>query len=138
MSPSSGELLRDHPDVPAAARAYIGGLERGDVDAAADAFSATCLYSRDTGPSRDGRIEVRDREAVRAFLRQRGRQPWLHHCEVVASSGRRHFVEGWVSDGEGTVLGSFCVSFEVDDDGRLCRSVAYSASPPVGSVGNDS
>ncbi len=128
------DLLRDHPGVPEAVRAYITGLETGDFESAAKAFSAPCLYSRDLGPSGAGRVELTDPESILAFFRERGRQPWLHHCDTVAVAGARHLVEGWVSDGAGQLLGSFCVSFEAGEDGKLRRAVAYSASPPVGTV----
>jgi hypothetical protein len=122
--------------LPEIATSYFGHLSAGSFAAAAACFSADGFYSHPPyDPGSDGptgrRIEARGRAEIESVFGLRGPRDW-HHELASDTIGRRFYVEGVVRTSDDVALLSYLSVGDLDDDGLICRYVAYDSRPPVG------
>jgi hypothetical protein len=116
-------------DARAVLDAYFEHLEAGRFEAAADCFSADCLYSHPPYAPGAGRVEFRGRAELLAGFVARGNRPYEHEISVALQHGSECLLEGTAT---GTALGgSFVSSLSLDADGRIRRYAAFYCEPPV-------
>jgi hypothetical protein len=121
---------------------YLAAMDRFDVEAILDCFSAEVEYGHprvtEFDPSLTKPILV-GRERLGQFLTFRGKENSEHHVTAFARGGMvpgpladlRHgsycFAAGTGRNGDQLV--SFCTIFQLDDDNRICRYAPHVASP---------
>jgi hypothetical protein len=99
---------------------YFQTLNSGDFSAAAACFSRDCLYSHPPYHPGEPQAEFRGREALAAeWPTQRGAKRVATEIVRCVQSGNHAFIEG-VANG-----GSFISSIVLDDQGLICRYVAF-------------
>ena len=118
-----------HGDARAVLDEYFEHLEAGRFSAAANCFSADCLYSHPPYAPGAGRAEFRGEAELLAGFVRRGNRPYAHTIEVALQRGSECLLEGSAT---GTALGgSFVSSLSLDRDGRIRRYAAFYCEPRV-------
>lgn len=128
-SPTWGTAAETPADAGTVLDTYFWHLEHGRMQAAADCFSADCLYSHPPYGPGQPRVEFRGRDELLAGFTKRGPRPWAHELLVVIQRGAECLLEGRASGTERG--GSFISSLSLDGDGRIRRYAAFYCEPPV-------
>jgi ketosteroid isomerase-like protein len=108
---------------------YFDAIDRGDVAATTDAFTADALYIRPSLEVPGALAVARGREQLREFFETRGKKPFRHVVESSVVDGSECFVEG-VATQDGAPIASFLVHATVDHDGLIARYFALMGDVP--------
>jgi hypothetical protein len=102
---------------------YLEALDRGDMEAASDAFTEDAVYIR-PAPADTGFEILHGRRAIREAFEKRGKKPFTHEIRTFVVDGGRCLAEGVVvGDSVPKVL---MASATFDDDGLLSRYLGVS------------
>jgi ketosteroid isomerase-like protein len=104
---------------------YLTALDRGDMQAAAAAFTEDAVYFRPAAADAGFEI-VHGRRAIHALFDRRGKQPFTHEIRTFVVDGARCLAEGVVVGD--SVAKVFVASATVEDDGLLSRYLGVARS----------
>ena len=131
---TSTSLLGLGDELPKALANYFDALDDGRLDEASEAYAQDVLYA--VPPA--GRIETdprsvsNGRATVRERFERRGPKPYVHEILLCMVEGRDAILEGLTRNrSTGAPLSSFASSLQVDDQGLVCRYLAFQCAPEI-------